>query len=554
MAPDSSKPSLKLETSQLKSQTMPPPPPGAATPSANPRPILKLNTSRQSSFSADASTPTAERKIKIKVNSSQPSTPAATASASGPAVTKTKAGRPSKPTEKIIEAKKRQFSEVDDDDDENAPMAARKVQKVQKVQKTQKAQKAQKMKIKMRPSHSELPRKAFSVQTPTTGNRLLLKAKGERVDHEPGEAWDSEASDREDDPVREAAMILRTLPGTSTEYLNKAIEEGRIGHPKPPNGNGADLSIDWLDAKERRAMVTIDGHHYAAVLVDLPTVVEAMKTWDRKNFMKNMDITQMLLCFAPVSTEQEAKTVPLPPMVQQAEHKWPHGLTPPMHDAINRRFRKQPSEKQLISAAAQVKKLLADDLNAMETAYEFIQDDEDGYFDSGEEDAEGEEDNVEDYFTNGPAPSQVLDEEDLNAVLEAELEAELAGDLFEEMDGATPGTQLEAQTPMTLDATTPAAVADEEPDEEEEEEEEVSDEDEDDEEDDDELDEEEAAKQAELREIKSEMIGLQKKVTDLESQLAQQTNALMRNRMQNNIQNLKKEIQLRKAKLNITDD
>jgi transcription initiation factor TFIID subunit 7 len=551
MAADNAKPTLKLETSQFNSQAMPPPPTSAATPSANPRPILKLNTSsRQSSFSADAQTPSTERKIKIKVNPSQPSTSAtavsATPAASTPTVTKTKAGRSSKPTEKIIEAKKRQFSEVDnEDDDENTPMASRKVQKTQK------------MKIKMRTSQTDLPRKAFGVQTPTS-NRLLLKAKGERVDHEPGEAWDSEASDREDDPVREAAMILRTLPGTSTEYLNKAIEDGRIGHPKPPNGNGADLSIDWLDAKERRAMVTIDGHHYAAVLVDLPTVVEAMKTWDRKNFLKNMDITQMLLCFAPVATEQEAKTIGLPPMVQQAEHKWPHGLTPPMHDAINRRFRKQPSEKQLISAAAQVKKLLADDLAAVEPpTYEFIQDDEDGYFDSGDEDAEGEEETEEDYFANaGGASSEPIREVDLNAGLEAELEAELAGDLFgEEMDGATPGTQLEAQTPMTLDATTPAAVADEDQDEDDEDEEEdVSDEDEDDEEDDDELDEEEAAKQAELREIRSELLELQRKVTNFESQLASQTNALMRNRMQNNIQNLKKEIQLRKAKLNITDD
>lgn len=54
--------------------------------------------------------------------------------------------------------------------------------------------------------------------------------------------------------------------------------------------------------------------------------------------------------------------------------------------------------------------------------------------------------------------------------------------------------------------------------------------------------------------MKNEMVGLQKKVSDLESQLASQQNPLMRRRILTNIENLKKEISLRKAQLNITDD
>ncbi|KAI1862285.1 uncharacterized protein JN550_010292 [Neoarthrinium moseri] len=533
MAPSDSKPALKLETGQFSSQEMPPPPTTTtATPSTEkPRPILKLSTSRQSSFSADTGTPSAEKKIKIKVNSSQPNTPAP----SVPTITKTKAGRASKPTEKIIEAKKRSYES--DDDDENAPMINRKVHT-----------------IKMKNPPAAGSRKPFLLPTPT--GKVFLKPKGEKIPHVPGEAYDSEASDRETDLVRESAVILRTLPGPATEYLNKALEEGRIGQPKPPNGNGADLSVEWLDAKDRRAMVTVDGRHYAAVLVDLPTIIEAMKTWDRKNFLKNMDITQMLLCFAEVKNEQDARYIALPPMVQNSEYKWPHGLTPPMHDAVNRRFRKQPSEKQLVSAAAQVKRLLAEDALAIEPpTYEFIQDEEDGFYESGEEDAEGEEE-LDDYFGN-QAAGQPVDEEvdDMDIDLEAELEAEFAGGDFETemMEGETPGTQLEAQTPMTLEAATPAAAGGDISEEDEEEEEEISDEDEDDD-DDDELDEDEAARQAQAREMKKELFGIRKKVADLEQQHASATNAIMRNRLQLNIQNLKKEIELRKAQLNITDD
>lgn len=534
MSGDSSKPALKLETSHFSRHEMPPPPTTAmTTPSAEtPRPILKLSTSRQSSFSGDMPTPSGEKKtIRIKVNSSQPSTPAITV----PPVKISKSGRSSKPTEKLIAAQKRAY-ESDDDEEDNAPMAGRRISKIQ-----------------IRPPPPNSSKKAYAVQTPT--GRLLLKPKGKPVEHIPGEAWDSEASDREEDPVRESAMILRTLPGPSTEYLNKALEEGKIGLDKKLGG--ADLAIDWLDAKDRRAMVTIDGHHFAGVLVDLPTIVEAMKTWDKKNFMKNMDITQMLLCFARVNNEQEAKTVALPNMVQQQDHKWPHGMTPPMHDAVNRRFRKQPSEKQLISTAAQVKRLIAEDALCVEAPkYEFLQDEDEMFDESGEEDADGED--VDDYFGGAEYGDEITQEieEDDNADLEAELEAELAG--FDDMDmdiaeGATPATQLEAQTPMTLEAQTPAAgvadISDADG-----EEEEISEEDDDDDDDDDDLDEEEAAKHSELKESRSEMVSLQKKVADLESQMAAQSNLLMRNRIAHNINNLNKEIQLRKAQLNITDE
>ncbi|KAK7970556.1 hypothetical protein PG996_001015 [Apiospora saccharicola] len=511
------KPTLKLNTA---SHGMPPPSTtdikSAATPAAdNPRPILKLNTaSRQPSFGGDTPTPGgSEKKIKIKIQST-PTTPGVSAPA---ALTKTKAGRQPKPTAKVIESKKRNYSS-----DEDQPLASKKI----KVKKT---------------GTGSTP--LISASTPLN---IKWRAKGEPVKHRPGDAYDSEADDKEGDPVRETLMVLRTLPGPSTEYLREALEKGTIGQPKA--AGGADVSIQFIDAKERRAMVTVDGEHYAAVLVDLPTITEAMKSWDRKAMMKNSDVTQMLLCFAKVKNETDAKSIALPPMAQRSELRWPHGLTPPMHDAVNRRFRKVMTEKQLASVSQMVKKLMADDEKAIETSIEYIQENEDEEMSDSGADAEGDEDE-EDYF--GPQTGAEDEEEEADIDDEdLEREFELAGmEMDMEAEAATPATHMEAATPMTMGAATPAAPLQEASDNEVEEDgEDISEEDDDD--DDDELDEEELQK----REAREDLHQLEKQLAAAEAQLQAQQNPILKRRILNTIQKTKEEIALKKAKLGVTDD
>ncbi|KAK6864646.1 transcription initiation factor tfiid subunit 7 [Apiospora arundinis] len=505
----------------LKLNTMPPPSTtaikAAATPATeNPRPILKLNTaSRQPSFSGDTPTPGgSEKKIKIKIQST-PTTPGVTT----PALHKTKAGRQPKPTAKVIESKKRTYSS-----DEDQPLASKKI----KVKKT-----------------GSGPTPLLSATTPLG---IKWRAKGEPVKHRPGDAYDSEADDKEGDPVRETLMILRTLPGPSTAYLREALEKGTIGQPKA-NG-GADVSIQFIDAKERRAMVTVDGEHYAAVLVDLPTITEAMKSWDRKAMMKNSDVTQMLLCFAKVKNEIDAKTIAVPPMAQRSELRWPHGLTPPMHDAVNRRFRKVMTEKQLASVSQMVKKLMADDEKAIETSIEYIQDNEDEDMSDSGADAEGDEDE-EDYF--GPQTGAEEDEEEPDIDDEdLEREFELAGmEMDMEAEAATPATQMEAATPMTMGAATPGGpLQDQSENEIEEDEEEISEEDDDDDDDDDEVDEEEQQK----REAREDLHQLERQLATAEAQFQAQQNPILKRRIMNTIQKTKEEIALKKAKLGVTDD
>jgi transcription initiation factor TFIID subunit 7 len=386
--------------------------------------------------------------------------------------------------------------------------------------------------------------------TPFSG--IKFTAKGEAVPHAPGDAYDSEASDKEEDPVRETVVILRTMGGPSTEYLHREIEAGNIGKPK--DQGGADVAIQFIDARERRALVSVNGLRFAAVLVDLPTITEAMKTWDRKSMMKNSDICQMLLCFAQVNSEAEARAAPLPAVVQKGGGlKWPHGLTPPMHDAVNRRFRKAPTEDDYIKNMRTVKKLLADDLGAEETSYEWVQDEGDAseYGDT-DADAEGEED---DYF--GPQATEQEAEPDID-IDEAGLEAMMEEDEEDEemVDTQTPGTQMEAPTPMTTGVQTPAAApAREESDAGEDDgdgEEVVSDEDDDD--DDEDLDDEEQAEQAEKRAIIQEIKELQARLAKEEADLAGIANLILRKRKQAAIQSLKAEIDLRQAGLEKKND
>ncbi|KAI3329827.1 hypothetical protein F4824DRAFT_373735 [Ustulina deusta] len=531
MASINAKPSLKLNTNH---QHMPPPSVASAAPATeNPRPILKLNTSsRQSSFSGDGTipTPSAEKKIKIKINS-QPGTPAPTTTAQTPSATKTKAGRTSKPTAKLTESKKRGY-----ESDEDTPLSVSRAES--RPSKTIKLTHKSTHKIKASPATPH------SVSTPI--NSIRFKPKGEPVPHRPGDAYDSEASDRESDPQRESNFILRVMDGEPAQYLKKALAEGTIGQPKA--SGGADFSVQFIDNRERRAMVTINGVNYAAVLVQLPTITEAMKTWDRKSMMKNSDITEMLLCFAVVCNEMEARTAPLPPMVMKNDLKWPHGITPPMHDAPNRRFRKTLSEKQWERTQNLVTKLLEDDAAADEVRTDLIME-EDGYANSeDDEDAEGELE-PDDYFGNQT-------QQDMEVDAEAELEEEdllrefLADD--EELEGAISTTQPEAPTPMTMGANTPMPLQEEQVSEEDEDEEEdISDEDEDD---DEEADDDDGGNDRERKQQLSQLHELQKQLEEAEEKLKATGLPILQKRLTSSIENIKKEMNVKKAALGLTEE
>lgn len=447
---------------------------------------------------------------------------------------KTKAGRQPKPT-----AKKRSQP----DSDEDVPLANG----------TSLQPKFKKPKITLKPPGT--------ATTPGKLPTLKVKNAGRPPPRPLGEGYDSEAEDREIDPVIEEQFVLRMLPNEHCNLLRQAISERKIGLPKQQGG--LDVYFKFLDEEGRRCMWVIQGQHYAAILLDLPTITEVMKTWDKKAMVKTADVCQMMIVFAAVKDEQEAKMAPLPNAVEHG-HRWPHGITPPMHDARNRRFRKRLSKLEIQNKEAEVERLLAADKDAVSTKFEFIDDrqtaapeqDSGEEYEYEEEDAEGE---AEDYFGDADVEMQeandLFDEVD-DDLLEAEF-MDAADTPGEATDLATPAVGTEAITPATAHTGTPAAHTEESGAEADgaDEEESFDDEDEDGEEDGDDVDDDgDEDRHDEVAGVKIEIANLKKQMAQYEEQLAKSNMPIMRKRIEANIKNIKAEIRLKQSAIGKVDE
>jgi transcription initiation factor TFIID subunit 7 len=480
-------------------------------------------------------------KLKFKAPS-QPPTPAPAPVEVVPKPKKTKAGRTTKPSAKLADSKKR-LKEDSDSENEGSTIAV--------VPPPQK-----KIKIK---GKTLTP----STAGPKTPGAVIIKAKvkGKPPRRPPGEGYDSEASDREEDPYIEEEFVLRMVPGEDCEYLRNAIAEKKIGIAK--NLGGADIQMKFFHQDGRRAAITIRGHCYAATLVDLPCVIEGMKSWDRRGWWKSADICQMLWVFASINTEEEAKTIALPKIIDPVTFQYPHGLTPPMHFARKRRFRKRISRTAIEAVEDAVEKLLAEDAKAASTKWEWIDpdasrhgsrafspgDSEPGYEEfSEDEDAEGEADDTG-YFngvhSNGPPP--VPFDEDMGD-LEADLEAAFGE---ESLAAETPSSAV-AVTPSMLNGGDTPAVEDAA---EEEDEEDSGDESLEDDDDDEEtgapveVDENEKARLAHIQSIKEDIADMEKQIEDAHQKLATTSNLILRKRGEDNIRKMKAELTLKISSL-----
>ena len=461
----------------------------------------------------------AAKSIKLQ---SPTSTPAPAAPESPPPTSaRTKAGRQTKPTKKIVEASKRDLDDFDDDYSD---------QPVKKIKLRQNS---------IRP-----------------GPTVRLKHRGRPVVRPLGEGYDSEASDREEDPVIEQQFMIRMLPGEHCDYVRKAIEENRFD-PKAPERRLPDISLKFFEESSRRAVLTVMGQRFAAVLVDLPTITESMKTWDRKALLKSADICQMLLVFAPVSSDDQARTAPLP-LVVEPGNKWPHGLTPPMHDCVKRRFAKTISRKEIEDKEAEVERLLEEDRKAIKTEwrwYDPTQTEKSKAAAMGsmsEEDAEGEPD---DAVTPAPnAEDDDLFDQELQNELENELQTALEQEMAASPDGVKPSTGA-AQIPASAAAREESEESEE--DESEEDESEDGDDDDDDDDgdgDDEESDEEISEEQKTLRATKEIIADLRRQRALKEAEKNRANLGIMKTRCDNQIRSITQEIKNKLRSIGIEDE
>ena len=375
---------------------------------------------------------------------------------------------------------------------------------------------------------------------PTVAPRqITVKHRGRPPPRPIGVGYDSEADDVEEDPVIESQFILRMMPGKDCDYLKKAIDEKRIGLPL--NEGGAEVNIRFLDREGRRALVTICDRSYAAALVDLPCVIEGMKSWDKRGWWKSADICQMLLVIGQVSDEEAAKVMPLPREIDQKTYQYPHGLTPPMRYVRKRRFRKRVSYRTIEAVEEEVERLLKMDETVRAEGgsieYEMLDLDQRRNL-SSQPDSEAEL-----YDASADAEGVYDDDEAAMAQL---MEQELGQELEDEQEFSTSAPTPEAGLlTMTTDGTNSVvavspSVGDESGEEEEEEDSDVQA---------DEVDEDDLARQQELAQQIEEIADLENEIQVAKAQLEKQPNMLLRQRLGAKVMSLQSDLNLKKARL-----
>ncbi|KAK4545722.1 hypothetical protein LTR36_002676 [Oleoguttula mirabilis] len=301
---------------------------------------------------------------------------------------------------------------------------------------------------------------------PSEVKRPTLIARRKVPDRPKGVGYDSEDSEREEDPAIQQGLILRMQPGGDADALRAAIANGKIGVKEQ---DGVNASLKFLTTDLRRAVVKVGPRMYAAALVDLPCIVESMKSWDKKGWWKVADVSQMLLVLGPVKSEDEVKNYSLPGEVDKSTMQYAHGLTPPMHHVRKRRFRKRAGYQESTNVEDEVERLLRDDKewernrDAVIQVQEYTQGEwerlqnepepgqEEEYND--ELDADGEPMDSTEW---DPQQQQDLEGDDDN--LEAELQDAMAEDMFGEPGPAAADLMTDSPIPMAEQAASMSAV------------------------------------------------------------------------------------------------
>jgi transcription initiation factor TFIID subunit 7 len=290
------------------------------------------------------------------------------------------------------------------------------------------------------------PKPILPVQTPSSAivPAIKLKYKGKLPRRPIGQGYDSENEETERDPVILEGFILRMQPGPDAEYVRKAISDGTIGLHRA--SGGADIQVRLFDAHGRRGVVVVRQQRYAASLVDLPCVVEGMKSWDRKGWIKSIDVCQMLLVLGKCASDDEARIFPLPPDVDPKTYQYAHGLTAPMRWVRKRRFNrtKRTRVDDIEAVERRVQALLEADKTAERSVYKFYDHDpretnepgeESGEYESGSE--SGEEGEEEEQATEAATPADYFAGQNgqHGGTIESPMYEEVADEDIEKLEG-----------------------------------------------------------------------------------------------------------------------
>ncbi|CAL8081813.1 unnamed protein product [Calicophoron daubneyi] len=136
----------------------------------------------------------------------------------------------------------------------------------------------------------------------------------------------------------------------------------------------------------RHAVVRYNGQVYQGRLMDLPCIIESLKTTDKSCFYKTADICQMMICTqgedngplrgtaAYLDNRAGSCSSTFDTSRDNREFQFLHGITPPLKNVLRRRFRKTRKKRfvDMPKIEKEVKQLLRADLQAEGVKWEVI--------------------------------------------------------------------------------------------------------------------------------------------------------------------------------------
>ncbi|KAL8607290.1 hypothetical protein ACOMHN_047621 [Nucella lapillus] len=169
----------------------------------------------------------------------------------------------------------------------------------------------------------------------------------------------------------EQQFILR-LPQAAADELRKEMQSTSGALFKDKLG----LSIE-IDSDMRHGHVRYNNYIFNSKVVDLPCIIESMKTLDSKTFYKTADISQMVVCTTDEEINVEDMESPKK-KDKDKRHLWNHGITPPLKNVRKRRFRKTMKKKYMDQPELEkeVRRLFRYDAEAIDVKWEVVTEDE----------------------------------------------------------------------------------------------------------------------------------------------------------------------------------
>lgn len=169
----------------------------------------------------------------------------------------------------------------------------------------------------------------------------------------------------QDNVELESQFILR-MPPMPAAAMRAVVASGVA--------NLKDRLTIQIEQDMRHGTVVFDGWSLPAKVVDLPTIIESLKTLDGKTFYKTADICQMMICREDAEEDKTDGEESKRKDGRDKKHQFSHGITPPLKNVRKKRFRKTLKKKffDVPEIEKEVKRLFRSDGDAFHVKYEVV--------------------------------------------------------------------------------------------------------------------------------------------------------------------------------------